>query len=461
MSPEEMQGQIRSVVDIASYFQELRGVVLALAERITPSHRGYFTPDEEDQVQGLVVSYWQARHALFELLISFHDDEDLQEEDRPKAFLVAFAAALVLVDAARFLREHVDERPVVRDKLNEPQETFGIPEGMYDQVQRSLVSSRNAWHLYHAIQYYEENEATLRQQALNSPLEPVLEIVQRLRARLDVSVSRFAEVKLRTRMAQVASEIARTLFGRALYGLQKWGGIFLADKYVRRGHHPELPEEVAQQLAGCLLPGDVILARKEYAVTNYFLPGYWPHAALYLGDSATLQELGQTLNPQQFPRWRRLLEATQDRQARVLEAMKDGVQIRPLDSPFASDSAAILRPRMPRNQIPMALDRGLAHEGKRYDFDFDFRRSDRLVCTEVVYRALDGLGSVRLPLVIRAGRPTLSGCDLVEMVLADTNFDLVAVYAPGISDGMQTGLAALETFRLAQCGTTDPSPQET
>ena len=32
-------------------------------------------------------------------------------------------------------------------------------------------------------------------------------------------------------------------------------------------------------------PGDVLVVRKEYAATNYFLPGYWPHAALVIGSA--------------------------------------------------------------------------------------------------------------------------------------------------------------------------------
>ena len=74
------------------------------------------------------------------------------------------------------------------------------------------------------------------------------------------------------------------------------------------------------------------------------------------------------------------------------------------------------------------LARTIRHESKPYDFDFDFTRSDRLVCTEVVYRAFDGLGPVRFSLVRRAGRPTLSGLDLTRLSLSQRWLKPVAMY---------------------------------
>ena len=102
----------------------------------------------------------------------------------------------------------------------------------------------------------------------------------------------------------------------------------------------------------------------------------------------------------------------------------------------------VLRPSIAREDLGKALARGIAHEGKPYDFDFDFRRADRLVCTEVIYRAYDGVGSINIPLVQRAGRPTLSGSDLIQMGIGATNFTPVAVFAPMLSPGIVTGSQA-------------------
>ncbi len=60
-------------------------------------------------------------------------------------------------------------------------------------------------------------------------------------------------------------------------------------------------------------------------MTNYFLPGFWPHAALYLGDPEMLSQMGIAEHEHVRPRWARLLAADPKEPRRVLEALKDGV----------------------------------------------------------------------------------------------------------------------------------------
>jgi hypothetical protein len=92
----------------------------------------------------------------------------------------------------------------------------------------------------------------------------------------------------------------------------------------------------------------------------------------------------------------------------------------------------------------------MAHEGKCYDFDFDFTRSDRLVCTEVVYRAYEGVGSMTFPLTRRFGRLTLSGGDLMDMALERKRLNPIAVFAPSLASGLITGETVDSILRAGQ-----------
>lgn len=446
MLPEQIPAGARTVVGIATHFEELKASARRLLSSFEASRRGYFTPTEDESTRHLLVSYWQSRNALIELIHSFHDDANLTAEQRPAGFLVAFAGALVLIDAARFLRENFHDRPIVREKLNEPEPWFGIPQGTYDMIQASLTSPVHVWHLYHAVTYYDLHQAELRELARDEALGPLLELIDRMQERIHVGVREYTVARIRVNARRAWTAVNRDLLRRALYGLQKSVSRLVSEVYTVPHHHPELPAPIADELRAMLRPGDVLITRKEHALTNYFLPGYWPHAALYLGGDDQLIGLGISEHVNFKPRWRRLLECDKHEPRRVLEAMKDGVWVRSLKSPFGSDALAVIRPQLAEPQIAEALTRGMFHEGKPYDFDFDFTRSDRLVCTEVVYRSFEGVGGVRFQLTRRAGRMTLAAEDLLHMALAGEHFQPLAVYCPQHASKLLTGQAAADVI---------------
>ncbi|MGD9647849.1 MAG: YiiX/YebB-like N1pC/P60 family cysteine hydrolase [Pirellulales bacterium] len=454
MTPDDIQCGARTVAHLASYFAERKAAAREMLATMHAGERGYFTPSEDEDVRRLLVSYTQARNALLELVLALRTEESLAPELRPAAFLVGYAAALLLVDGARFLRETVHHRPLVRRKLNEAEPHFGIAAGTYETVQKSLTSPRHAWHLYHARRFFAQYEQDLQRAAdLDPLLRPCLASIHEHQERLEIPAARYARARLRVRVGRTVRRIRDDLLVQAIYGVQKLASCLVSDISTRPGHRPALPVGVAAQLRDLARPGDVFVTRKEHAATNYFLPGFWPHAALYLGDATALAELGIETHEHVAPRWSRLLAPPGAEPRRVLEALKDGVWIRSIGSPLASDAIALLRPRLDRDAIATALARGLFHEGKPYDFDFDFSRSDRLVCTEVVYRSYEGVGDVRFALTRRAGRWTLSAEDLLQMALERRHFEPVAVYAPHRAADAQTGAAADEALR-ATCAAT-------
>jgi hypothetical protein len=457
MFSESIVSGARTVVGIADHFEQLKQVATSLLEAGTASERGYFTPSEDERVRHLLISYWQSRNALIELVVTLHrtttstganalEAAALSDRERAAAFVVAWAGALVLVDAARFLRHNCAGLPIVLKKLNEPEPHFGIPSGTYDRIQSSLTSPVHAWHLYHAREYWNNNLPFLVDISRGTELEPLIEIARRALALHEVDLQRYAVDRLRTRARQ-AKTTSRDVIGRATYGLQKAVSRLISGKFTHIGHKPQLPLEIAAQVRKLIRPGDVFVNRKEHAITNYFLPGFWPHAAFYIGETAQLQQMGIADHANGQPRWRRLLECDTNDSGRVVEALKDGVRIRSLESPFAADAITVIRPRLPEAVITEAIARALFHDGKPYDFDFDLTRSDRLVCTEVVYRSFEGLAGVNFSLTERAGRKTLAAEDLLNMALNQQHFEVVAAYAPGHASTVTTGSAAADLLR--------------
>jgi len=113
----------------------------------------------------------------------------------------------------------------------------------------------------------------------------------------------------------------------------------------------------------------------------------------------------------------------------VIEAISEGVVFTTFEhSVGEADAVAVLRPRLTDAQRREMIVRAFSHYGKPYDFEFDFFSTDRLVCTEVVYRALDGM--ITLPLSNILGRRALPAIGFVQ-VYSETRgrdqrpFDLV------------------------------------
>jgi len=82
-----------------------------------------------------------------------------------------------------------------------------------------------------------------------------------------------------------------------------------------------------------------------------------------------------------------------------------------------ADYTVVFRPRLSEAEVAQAIARAFSHQGKPYDFEFDFFTSDKLVCTELVYRSYEGL--LHFDLVRVMGRDTLPALELVRKFAAE------------------------------------------
>ncbi|HLZ18581.1 MAG TPA: YiiX/YebB-like N1pC/P60 family cysteine hydrolase, partial [Smithellaceae bacterium] len=142
----------------------------------------------------------------------------------------------------------------------------------------------------------------------------------------------------------------------------------------------------------------LMIERTDHYLSNAFLGGFWPHGILYLGpkeewsrlklaDGTTLAEdpwISKNILPNYY-------SAKDNRPALVMEAISDGVVFNSLEEAAQKDYIGIFRPKFaPAEQeakIAAAIKRALKYHGRPYDFDFDFFTDDKLVCTELLYRA--------------------------------------------------------------------------
>ena len=151
-----------------------------------------------------------------------------------------------------------------------------------------------------------------------SQVAEMVSIIEQLSFRMQISWSDYAGVRLRFRLRQFLSSLKRDLFYSSLFEIQKAAGILASDRYIKPGHQPNLPTSIREDLQRDMLPGDILLVRKEYALTNYFLPGYWPQSGHYVGDAMTVQSMGLQQHSHVASRWQRFLQCDQPNCGRVI-----------------------------------------------------------------------------------------------------------------------------------------------
>jgi hypothetical protein len=434
----------RSIASLAPAVCGLDQIETELADIARAEKRGYFTPDEDDRVRARFAQYLGARAALLrtteELRPLAMGGQPVDDEQRVRAFVAAYAAATMLVHAGRFIVERFATSSMVQRKLNEAEPRFGIPRKKFTEVYKSLTDPLNAFRLKLSLRYAAEHRDEIEGLSRDPEFAPVLDHLRQAEQSLNMSKRRFALAHLRYRWHSLRRRRA-SAFAQAMFAIFESSGRIIADIH-NPFHEKRITPAIRTQLAELLEPGDVMVSRHDDAASNLFLPGYWIHASLHIGDERARQNLRISLDEHRASRWVDPI--------RVLEAKKDGVLFRPLEETLAVDAVAVLRPRLAPAEIAQAIARSVAHEGKLYDFEFDFFRSDRLVCTEVVYRGYHGVGRMEFELSQRAGRPTLSAEDLIAMALAGRGFEPVAVFGtPTCVDSVLQGKAAADAIAKA------------
>lgn len=404
------------------------------------ARRGYLDAVEDERVLGTFSLYLRVRAALAEVIGDLEpvlwDFDTVPRRERMVAFLVAYTAACILMRSAEMLTRVAAENRVLHEKLDQGDPLLGIPRKQFTEVYRGRTDPLNYLRFEVGRRFAMSNLREIEGLSSDGRLGEVVEIFRQehaAAAEFSKSLSflgglRYRAHSLARRRRSSVKQVTFTLFeliGRSAANLRN---------PFHRKAVTDRERAAAEQL---LVPGDVLVTRHADAATNLFLPGFWPHAALYIGSEEARRGLGVELSPERAKRARDPF--------RVLEALRDGVRFRALESTLAVDCFAVIRPSIGQAGIAEALMRASAHEGKGYDFEFDFGRSDRLVCTEVIYRGFHGIGGLDFSLTERAGRPTLTAEDLLDMAVEGRGFEVVSLFGVGEPGA---GLLTGETARL-------------
>jgi hypothetical protein len=385
------------------------------------TQRGYFTPDEDDRVRQGVLVYRNYRLAAYEIILRYRAYAAMEPGPcQQRCFLVAFGAALVLYAKSLRIISFAEHVPMLRAKLNEPDSKYDMEAGFFDDVLAGYSRLRNYRSMLQADAFWRAHRREARDLAseLGGDWAWLLELIRHQRHAIR---NRLAHV-LWQRLRHDWGAFWQTLlspFREARHGLEALLGGNLADTHVTTQPAHGITSHMLAELRNLLQPGDVLLVRDDARLTAAILPGFWTHAALFLGSRHELAQMGLNTHPRVTRHWHQIPESGGPL-GLVLEALFPCVQINPLEVCLRVDHLVVLRPLLPSCEIAAAIGEAIGQFGKAYDFEFDFNNSSRIVCTELVYRSFHNRGKVAFFLTKRLGRYTLTGDDIIAQALDST-----------------------------------------
>lgn len=425
-----LQQAVRSVeaAALGIPLREALASELDIVERA--QQRGWFTPDEDETVRMRYRAYLSSRSALLSTLEQIEGTLRSKNHDwatHLPYFVTAFTAACLMIRGSLFIIELAKKRPVIWKKLDEAESRFGLPRKTFTQLHKAATHPARQKQFQAAVEFYRQHREEIHALRSSPLISPLIALLIEEEPFMERSAGTVWKNRLFYRWFSFLRS-HRSGYRKVMFHLFRWSGSAIAELRQPRikasGAPKRITEEQRQQLLSMAQPGDVFVTRHDDAMSNLFLPGFWPHAALHLGSASDLEATCGKLPAPVKARYRE--------NHRFLEAKKDGVRFRAGEETLRVDACLLLRPPLQEQDLAEALSRALTHEGKLYDFLFDFRTADRLACTEVIYRTYHGYGSIAFELIQKAGRACIPAENLIDQALA-CGFTLVA--ACNVEDG--------------------------
>ncbi|WP_224250042.1 YiiX/YebB-like N1pC/P60 family cysteine hydrolase [Hyalangium gracile] len=471
----------RDLESLQRYANGLRGLQERIRQNLSLYNQKQDIPYTPEQKQTLLTTW----AAFFDYFAStevirqrYWDFVKVPALTQPKkhawGFLLTHGALTTILSHGLTYAELTNGRKQLEVLLDEPAPDYGIPARAFAHFKEKVIHVSTATQLFTGDTYRDQLRPVLSKSgAMNSKLTAW--VLQEMKLN-----SKVARGKLLKRgpsfFTTAAKDIVQDTTSRAIFPVQKSVAEWMGDTRVKRIGKPLISRAQVDQVLQKMEPGDVIVARQNWYLSNIGLPGFWPHAELYVGTPdmlagyfdgdaevkawlATLPGQPKTLSEhlsRSFPaKWTQYMGKDEHGEPiRIIESISEGVSFTGPEHGMRVDYLGVMRPRLSKKDKAQAIVRAFTYQGRPYDFNFDFFSDQTLVCTELVYKSYapsKDLKGLKIDLVNVAGRRTLPANEIVKLFdqeydKADRQLDFVAFL-----DGREDKEGAIErdalTFR--------------
>jgi hypothetical protein len=331
------------------------------------------------------------RDALYPLAFRHYpklvrDDIPYPSVLRLRAAALSLVAAAALYDNAMAIERDVLSVPRVRALFNQGDVALGIRTGFWDDMEREFVRWEYRTLLERALSLLEQARPGDVALAIDDRI--AVWAVTELASSEAVAEARrdrtFTPVALALRpyvrqlnilegglVGTARTQVSRVVGNTAGVLEFRQGKLFDQDRWRRFLH-------------ARLRPGDLLVEKTPFRLTDKLIPGHFGHVAMYVGTVDDLAALGLDAHPWVMRHLPHIREG-----ATIIEALRTGTRISTIEEFLNVDDLAILRPKpshVPADEMRRAIVLAFSHIGKRYDFDFDNNTWDAIVCSELAFQ---------------------------------------------------------------------------
>jgi hypothetical protein len=452
LKSEELQAQQQNDIKaLKIYHQGLAHVLKFIAERsdiFSPQKNqknAFLGQEQREEVRALwarILDYYLAIDSIGKFHASY--ESIANNADRDTSFAISYGAYVLGYSVGLQIIDAVQNNPELDILLNEKINEQGLPENTYRAFKFRFLNVIRAFEFVSKETHY----WTVRNGFLDTDFKEIIDLHRGV-------IWKFGKSKGGWLTLLNGVDIIKYAGFSGWFPVQAGVSEWMGDTKVHRAKDSLISSEQIAELKPKLKPGDVLLIRREWYLSNIGLPGFWPHAALYIG---TPEERREFRDNKEVASWvisqgepsgdfEKLLEnkfATnygiglqKDENGhvpRVIEAQSEGVSFNSIEHSADADTLSVLRPRLSLVEKAVAIMRAFNYGLRPYDFNFDFVTDSEIVCTELVYKAYEpttGNKGIHFPLVKVLGRLTLPANEMVKQFNSDygterQQFDLIS-----------------------------------
>lgn len=197
----------------------------------------------------------------------------------------------------------------------------------------------------------------------------------------------------------------------AIFPVQKYVMVSISRLQFTRRKEKFITDQDLKEIKSQLEPGDILLKRNDWQATNLGISGFWTHTGLFIG---TLEELDKYFSDVEALGGKKFSEKFKDVNEKVyaallkgsdlevIEAIEEGVVVKPISNIAKVDYFAALRPRVSKEEKMKSILKAYSFVGRPYDFYIDLESEDAFVCTAVIKKSFEN--SVPLEIENKLGK---------------------------------------------------------